>query len=456
MKFADALSYLLGLGHETLTIKLGLKNTETLLAALGQPHRRFPAVQIAGTNGKGSTAVFLDSICRAAGIRTGLFTSPHLISITERIRIDGKSISAERFAGLTETVKAAAEKSVACGDLPALPTFFEHITAIALLAFADADIELAILETGLGGRLDSTTAAGANIVAITPIGMDHQEYLGNTLAEIAAEKAAIIRAGVVAIIAPQQDAAFKVISRRCEAVGVPPRLIDLSAVAPDATALHVMVSGTTTDGRAIATFTSNTTSYHNVKIALRGRHQVENAATAIAIAEALREKALPISDDAIIHGIETATHPGRLELWEGAPPILFDGAHNPAAARALRGYLDEFVASPIVMIFGAMRDKAVAEMMAQLFPVAEKVILTSFDNPRAASVMDLLAALPADLDHAKVMQSSSVDDALELTRKITPANAVVCITGSLHLVGRAQEIITRTKAATVGAVHQLT
>ncbi len=171
MNFEEALSYLLSLGHETLTIKLGLRNTETLLAALGDPHREFPSVQIAGTNGKGSTAVTLASICRAAGIRTGLFTSPHLISITERIRIAGEHVSETDFARLTTQVKECAAELVAQGRLETLPTFFEHVTAIALLAFREAKVELAILETGLGGRLDSTTAAGADIVAITPVAM---------------------------------------------------------------------------------------------------------------------------------------------------------------------------------------------------------------------------------------------------------------------------------------------
>ena len=167
MDFAQTISYLLSLGHETLTIKLGLKNTETLLAALGDPQAQYPAVQIAGTNGKGSTAAFLDSICRASEIRTGLFTSPHLVSITERIQIDGEQISEAQFARFTRTVKETAEELVARGKLQTLPTFFEHVTAIALLAFRDAKIELAILETGLGGRLDSTTAAKAEIVALS-------------------------------------------------------------------------------------------------------------------------------------------------------------------------------------------------------------------------------------------------------------------------------------------------
>src|SRR5437879_2056271 len=195
MTFEESLAYLLSLGHETLAIKLGLANTDTLLAALGNPQKHFPSVQIAGTNGKGSTAVMLDCICRAAGVRTGLFTSPHLVSITERILVDGTPIPESDFARITNEVKGVAEVLAKEGALDALPTFFEHITAIALVAFREKKVELAILETGLGGRLDSTTAAGASIVGITPIALDHQEYLGQSLAEIAAEKAAIIRRG---------------------------------------------------------------------------------------------------------------------------------------------------------------------------------------------------------------------------------------------------------------------
>src|SRR5207248_4338240 len=182
-------------------------------------------VQIAGTNGKGSTASFLDSICRAAGIRTGLFTSPHLVSVTERIRIDGRPISESDFARFTNEVKTTAEKLVQSGKLEALPTFFEHVTAIALLAFREAKIQLAILETGLGGRLDSTTAAQAEIVAITQIAMDHEEYLGDTLAKIAAEKAAIIRPEVTAVVAWQPPETVEVILEECERCRIEPRLI---------------------------------------------------------------------------------------------------------------------------------------------------------------------------------------------------------------------------------------
>src|SRR5690348_12400258 len=254
MQFDEAVQYLLGLGHETLTIKLGLRNTELLLAALDNPERSYLAVQIAGTNGKGSTAAMLDSMCGAAGIRTGLYTSPHLVSMTERIRIAGCDISCDEFARHATTVRRVAEELLARREIEALPTFFEQVTAIALLAFREARVELAILETGLGGRLDATTAANASIVGITSIAMDHEDYLGDTLASIAAEKAAIIRPGVVAIIGQQQPEALRVLLERCAAVGVQPSL---------------------TGERD---FTQRNTNFlGQLSLGLRGRHQIENA-----------------------------------------------------------------------------------------------------------------------------------------------------------------------------------
>jgi dihydrofolate synthase / folylpolyglutamate synthase len=449
MSFDQALAYLLSLGHETLTIKLGLTNTEILLDALGNPQQEFPAVQIAGTNGKGSVAVMLESICRLAGIRMGLFTSPHLVSITERISIDGQPISEEDFARFTSQVKETAAALVQVGRLQTLPTFFEHVTAIALLAFRAAKIELAILETGLGGRLDSTTAARADIVAITPVAMDHEEYLGHSLAEIAAEKAAIIRSGVTAIIGPQGEPAMKVIVSQCVRAGVKPRLISSPLTwstpmpAHSSEAWRDGPSEATADGRCIVTFETDLEVYENLNLGLRGRHQPANALTALALAEALRERGFAISRQAIIDGITSARHPGRLELWEGPPRILFDGAHNPAAAGALRAYLDEFVKEPIVMIFGAMKDKALDEMGAALFPKADVLILTQLDNPRAASLDLLMAAVPDSIDDGVVQRASSPFEAVRLARDLAPAKGLVCVTGSLYLVGAVQEILNR-------------
>ncbi len=466
MNFEEALSHLLSLGHEMLAIKLGLANTERLLGALGNPQKRFPSVQIAGTNGKGSTAVVLDSICRAAGIRTGLYTSPHLVSITERVRIAGQEITEAEFARLTALVKETAAQLVAEGKLEALPTFFEQVTAIALLAFHEARVSLAILETGLGGRLDSTTAAGAETVAITPIAMDHEEYLGRTMAQIAAEKAAIIRPGVTAIIAPQPAEARAVILQRCHECGVKPLLIEGDGTdAPKRCSSPTVREGSSSnyrgavrvpeiarvyaDGRWRVTFETTQDRYDNVLLSLRGRHQVSNVTVAIALAEAQRQRGFSIPRESIVAGIETAEHPGRLEMIDGLPPILLDGAHNPAAARALGDYLDEFVRVPVTMIFGAMRDKNLRAMAEILFPAADHLILTQFDNPRAATIDALSQALAPKLDRGRISFTRSAAEAWQKAKALTPADGLVCVTGSLYLVGALHEVLKQTEPLAV-------
>jgi dihydrofolate synthase/folylpolyglutamate synthase len=428
MNFDEAVSYLYSLGHETLALKLGLKTTEVLLSALGNPQTQYPSVQIAGTNGKGSTAVVLDSICRAAGIQTGLFTSPHLVSITERVRIDGLDISQELFAELASLVRETSDQLVDSGEFSAPPTFFEQTTAIGLLAFERAKIELAILETGLGGRLDSTTVARAHTVGITPIALDHQEYLGETLAEIAAEKAAIIREGATVVIGPQEPPALDVILQRCASVKVIPRL---SSFAADDFFF-------TKDGRLRTTLTTSLDSYPDLTLGLLGRHQMANSALAIELAESLRDEGFDISKDAIAKGVEHACHPGRLEVIEGSPRVLLDGAHNPAGAHALRSYLDEFVSEPITMIFGAMRDKNLQEMASTLFPRASMLILTMPDNPRAASLETLLQ-LPAENRAVKLAPSAKA--AFDLAIRESPADSLICVTGSLYLVGEVREFL---------------
>ena len=277
MHFDQALRYLLDLGHETLAIKLGLRNVELLLRRLGDPQKSYPAVQIAGTNGKGSTAVMLDSICTAAGIRSGLYTSPHLVSITERIRIGGDEISRDSFAAQATLVRNAAEGLLAEEQIEALPTFFEQVTAIALAQFRDEKVDLAILETGLGGRLDATSAARAKIVGITSIAMDHEQYLGQTLESIAAEKAAVIRPGATAIIGSQASEALKVILDTAES----------NAVTPSVNACRVQIVAENPGGQFRASFQTPEDEYENILVGLRGRHQLENASVAIRLAESL-------------------------------------------------------------------------------------------------------------------------------------------------------------------------
>jgi dihydrofolate synthase/folylpolyglutamate synthase len=432
MTFKESLHYLLSLGHETIAIKLGLRNTELLLAALGNPHEAFESVQIAGTNGKGSTAVILDSICRAAGIRAGLYTSPHLVSVTERIKIAGAAVSEADFAKYASEVRAAAEDLVGRGQLEALPTFFEHLTAIAILAFKAAGVRLAILETGMGGRLDATTVAGAATVAITPLALDHQQYLGTTLEEIAFEKAAIIRPGVTAIIAPQTESALEVILKRAAEVHVIPVIIDEAIM---------QIHGATADGHFTVTFETHDARYENVELGLRGRHQIVNAAVAICLAECLRDRACEIPAAAIIAGVEQAQHGGRLELHEGRPSILFDGAHNPSGAAALRAFLDEFVKGPLTIVFGAMNDKQLDEVGEFLFPAADKVVLTKPNNPRAAD-LDVLQKLAGRFVQGEnLFATSSVSEAIQRAKAITPPGGMICITGSLYLIGEIKALI---------------
>ncbi|HZB44430.1 MAG TPA: Mur ligase family protein [Pyrinomonadaceae bacterium] len=424
MNFDEALRYLLGLGHETLAMKLGLDNVARLLARLGEPQRAYPSVQLAGTNGKGSAAAMLEAMARAAGLRTGLYTSPHLVSITERIKIAGREISREGFARGATIVRGAAEELER--ETGALPTFFEQVTAIALAAFRAEGVELAVLETGLGGRLDATTAAGARVVAVTPVALDHQEYLGHTLAEIAAEKAAIIRPGVRAVLAPQPPEAEAVILARCRECGVEPRR----------TAKEVEVEGVCGEGRLRVSLKTERDEYRGVCLALRGRHQVVNAGVAVALAETLREEGFAVSREHVVAGLESAEHAGRLELdASGAPRVLYDGAHNEAGARALRAYLDEFVGAPVTLVFGAMRDKELGKIGAALFPAARHLVFTRPDNARAAPVEELVRAVPVPAGSSTITLAPSSRDALTIARSLAGPEGIVCVTGSLYLVG---------------------
>lgn len=405
MDFAESSKYLLSLGNEVSSMKLGLENIKALLATLDDPQNKYLKVQIAGTNGKGSVCAFLDSICTTAGIKTGRFTSPHLVSITERIRIGGIEITENDFARQASKVREAGESLVRESRLGSIPTFFEQITAIALSVFAEERIELAILETGLGGRLDATTAANAEIVAITAIDYDHQEYLGETLGEIAAEKAAIIRPDTKVVAARQRREAEEVIIKRCREVGVEPDFAD------------------DVDS--------------NVSLGLLGKHQRQNAAVAVGLVSKLRELNWSISDHDVRSGLETARHPGRLEYLGN---VLFDGAHNVAGASALREYLDEFIDQPVTLIFGAMKGKNVREIADILFPAARQVILTKPENSRALETAELLA-MTTGVASGQAILTNSVAEALETARKISGADGLICVTGSLYLVGEAKKIL---------------
>ena len=430
MNFHEAESYLLSLGNEVEAMKLGLENIRKLLAALGNPETNYLKVQVAGTNGKGSVCAFLDSICREAGIEVGVFTSPHLISITERVRINGVDISEEEFARIATFVRDISELLVSEGDLETVPTYFEQVTAIALVAFSDRNVKFAILETGLGGRYDATTAANADIAAITRIDLDHQEYLGGTLEGIAAEKAAIIRDDSMVILSRQGSSAEKVLRGRCREVGVEPVW----------TTREIEIKKIDEHDYPFLTFslTSEKMTYSNIAPRMLGRHQIENASTAVAVAEVLQNQGFAITGNDIWMGLSTATHPGRIE-YQGR--YLLDGAHNVGGTRALREYLNEFVSRPITIVFGAMKDKEVAEIAEILFPRAENLILTRPDNSRAMSAHEIAASSKGLIDPELCFLTQNVSDALAKADEVARDDSIILITGSLYLVGEARRIL---------------
>jgi dihydrofolate synthase / folylpolyglutamate synthase len=421
MDFEQSHEYLLSLGNEVAAMKLGLENIGKLLKALDEPQNAYLRLQVAGTNGKGSVCAFLDSICLSAGIRTGLFTSPHLISITERVQIDGQPISEPEFAKYAAQVRRIAETLLDEGELETIPTFFEQITAIALVAFADLKVELAIVETGLGGRLDATTAANAEIAVITRIDYDHQQYLGNSLVQIAAEKAAIIRPESAVVISAQPYEAMKVILDRATAFGIRPHLADLVR---------------TSDRGGWLKFETAQNEYALSKLGLLGRHQVENAKTAILTAEVL-DKKFSIGRDDIVTGLERARNPGRLEFQER---YLFDGAHNPAGAKALRAFLVEEIDRPITMIFGVMQDKNAGEIAQELFPLADQLILTEARNSRSMKTAEIIAKTSESIP-VSVHQTRTVEEALRLAERLSSPESIILVTGSLYLIGEAKRLL---------------
>ena len=427
MNFQESIDYLYGLGYELSVKKFGLENTFTLLHALENPEKNYLKIQIAGTNGKGSTCAFLESICVEADIKVGKYTSPHLISITERICVDGEEISEKKFAEYATDIRNVSEKLVEDGKLEALPTFFEQVTAIALKYFADKKIEIAILETGLGGRFDSTTAAKAEIVAFTPIDLDHQNILGNSLKEIASEKAAIIRNDTKVFSTEQPKEAKNVIYEKCRESGVEPTwaIPNVKLIEDLGFGLHYL------------SFQTKTAIY-KPDFWMQGRHQRTNATLAIYLSESLNDFGFKIAKDHIEVGLQNTKHKGRLEYFHG---ILFDGAHNISGAKALREYLDEFIKQPITMIFGTMKDKDLTEIGERLFPKAEKLILTKPDNPRAMEVSELKEFVPTYCSKEKLFLSENVSNALKKAKEISTENDLILVTGSLYLVGEAQKIL---------------
>jgi len=450
MSYQSAVAQMYALGHElasTPSHKFDLAHMRVLLAALGHPEQKFPSVLIAGTNGKGSTAATLTAILQASGLKTGLYTSPHLMRINERIRVNGSVISDDDFALLHDVVDRTAERLVGEGELPWHPSFFEMLTAMAFEHFWRAGLDMAVLEVGMGGRLDATNVVEPRVSVITDISLDHQKYLGNTVREIAGEKVGIIRPGGVVVTLPQAPEANDVIGNA---------ILDLGARGVSAVAYVPPVSPAST--RYLVPSTQQDSSIRTrqcyplevlgeqvlVESPLVGRHQLRNTALAIAAAMELREQGFTqITAKTIERGIRETRWPGRFQVVPATavgPEIVLDVAHNPAGAWALRASLAAaYEDRPVTMVFGVMRDKAVAEVTEILFPIAEHVVLTQANNPRSAATAEIReAASRVDVD---MREASEVAAALAEARRIAGAGGLVVATGSIYIVGEAMQAL---------------
>jgi dihydrofolate synthase/folylpolyglutamate synthase len=438
MSYQSAIERMYALGHElaqTPSHKFDLAHMRVLLSALNHPEKRFASVLIAGTNGKGSTAATLASILQASKLCTGLYTSPHLVRINERIRINGAEISDDDFALLHDVVDRTAERLVSEGELPWYPSFFEMLTAIAFEHFAQSRVDIAVLEVGMGGRLDATNVVEPRLSIITDIALDHQEYLGNTLAEIAREKAGIIRRDGVLVTLPQTPQANDVIGNTALELGA--RAVSaVPYVPPVSPASAQYVDSANAAAQPVAKYPLQVMGKEiQIETPLVGRHQLRNVALAIAAAEELSHQGFPITPASIADGIRATQWPARFQVIPGSPEFVLDAAHNPAGAWALRSTLSaSYEGRPLTFIFGAMRDKALGEMAEILFPLADHVILTRADNPRSATPQEIRAAARISND---MQDAPDVDSALALARNVAPPGAVIVIAGSIYLVGEA-------------------
>lgn len=449
MSYKTAVVRMFALGHElaqTPSHKFDLAHMRVLLNALDHPERRFPSVLIAGTNGKGSTAATLASILRASGLKTGLYTSPHLMRINERIQVDGEEISDDDFAALQGEVDRVAEKLVERAELPWHPSFFEMMTAIAFEHFAREKVDLAVLEVGMGGRLDATNVVDPRVSLITDIALDHQKFLGNTVGEIAREKVGIIRPGGAVVTLPQQPEANDVIGNTILDLGA--RAVNAVPYVPPVSpgSAQYLVPGTEKDKSGFVYRYPLAVLGEEILVEtpLVGRHQLRNVALAVAAAVELNQQGITgITAKSIARGIRGTRWPGRFQVIAaraGRPETVLDVAHNPAGAWALRAALSErYEDRPLIFVFGAMRDKAISEMTEILFPLAERVIATRPQNPRAASPEEIQRA--AERTGVDVETVEDVKLAVQRARVLASAATVVVITGSIYLVGEVMSII---------------
>jgi len=414
MTYAETLSHIYALGR--FGMKPGLARITRLLGALGNPQEAFSCVHVVGTNGKGSSAAVLSSILSAGGHRTGLFTSPHLISFTERIRIDGAEIAEEEVARLAGRVMAAAPEGT---------TFFEIITALAALHFAEAGVRLAVFEAGMGGRLDATNALDGMLTLITPVSLDHTDYLGSRVAEIAVEKAGICKAGSPIVSARQEPEAARVIERHAREIGSPLYICDDSFEAGwQEGTLWYRGLGFNLQG---------------LKPGVSGAYQKGNTACALAAAELLSGAGFPLAPWALAAGVERACWPGRMESFPGTPRLLLDGAHNPAGAAALAEALAEIPRRRLIMVVGVMGDKELSGMLAPLLPLADALFAVAPAIDRALPAAKLASF--CRLAGVRAHDAGSVARGIALARAEAAADDLILVCGSLFTVGEARGIL---------------
>ena len=404
MNYSECRHYLSNLGNEVLSMRPGLERVEALLDRLDRPHRRYPSVLVAGTNGKGSASRFLASMLDECGFRTGRYGSPHLVSLRERISVHGRLISRHDFARLFSEVAHRVEK-----DQPL--TYFEMLTATAFLYFSHRQVEIAVLEIGMGGRLDATNVVDPVMTILTPISLDHQQYLGESLAQIATEKAGTIHPGRPVISSPQLSAAAQVI-RECART----RQAPVSEADGSGFQIEEQVDGCfrIQDDQLDAT------------LRMAGRHQAENAVVAVAAARELERMGWDVRPACLSKGLEKVTLEGRLQKIGSSPDVFLDGGHNPSAARAVRSFVERFTSPPRHLVFSMMRDKDVQGVAEILRPLFARQWILEMDSPRAASLDLLGRAFPA------AGQAVDASDALAQARD---GAATVVIFGSFYLAG---------------------
>jgi len=436
MNSAQCRAYLDSL--QVMGIKLGLDNVRTLLQALDNPHLSYPTLLVAGTNGKGSVCAMLTSILGLHGLRTGLYTSPHLVAVEERVRIGQRLIGRTEFCRAVAEVRRAADKLLAAGRLPSPPTFFEVLTCAAFGYFRQRKVDVAVLEVGLGGRFDATNVAQPLLSVITSIGHDHEQYLGRRLEQIAFEKAGIIKRGVPVVSGVEGWTAAAVIKKRARELEAP-----FTAVFDPPNRLVAQKSERDRNYRFIFETPEKRFVYSP---GLVGFHQGRNAAVALAAATVLGRRWKPLQDKLILQGIAEAFWPGRLETVRRSPRVILDGANNPEGALAVRDYLKDFVAQPLVLLFAVMKDKDISGLGRILFPLARKIILTKFPYQRAAEPEDILGR--ARQFAGRILTEPDPGRAYKMAlAEAQRLKGCLLVTGSLFLVGEVKALLARKIAA---------